>query len=72
MPSELIGKVLPGFDFVNGDNDAMDDNGHGTHVAGIEAAATNNGGGFSGVSWGANILPVKVLNAGGNGAYVSM
>lgn len=72
LHSDLAGKVLPGFDFVNGDSDAMDDNGHGTHVAGIAAAATNNGVGISGASWGANILPVKVLNASGNGTYVNV
>jgi thermitase len=69
---DLAGKVLAGIDLVNGDSDAMDDNGHGTHVAGIAAAATNNGEGISGVSWGAGILPVKVLNASGNGTYVNV
>ncbi|MCU0500428.1 MAG: S8 family serine peptidase [Anaerolineae bacterium] len=45
----------------------QDDNGHGTHVAGIAAAATNNGIGVAGVAWGAQIMPVKVLDEYGNG-----
>jgi thermitase len=56
------------YDYVNNDNNAMDDNGHGTHVSGIIAAVTNNGIGVAGVSWNTRILPVKVLDASGNGS----
>ncbi|WP_157721728.1 S8 family serine peptidase [Tumebacillus avium] len=65
---DLIGKVLTGYDFVNGDTNADDDQGHGTAVAGVAAAYGNNGIGTSGVDWNAKILPVKVLNASGSGA----
>jgi type VII secretion-associated serine protease mycosin len=51
-----------GFDFVNNDNDPMDDNGHGTHVAGIIAATMNNGKGVVGVAPGVTVMPVKVCN----------
>ncbi|MFN8485464.1 MAG: S8 family serine peptidase [Anaerolineae bacterium] len=67
---DLQGKfVSRGRDFVNKDLDASDDNGHGTHVAGIAAAATNNGVGMAGVGYNARLLPVKVLGATGSGSY---
>ena len=66
---DLAGQVLTsrGYDFVNGDADAMDDFGHGTHVAGIIGAAQDNGVGGSGLAPGCKILPVKVLDRLGGG-----
>jgi len=64
--ADLAVKIVPGYDFVNGDAVPQDDYGHGTHVAGIAAASSNNGTGISGVSWGARIMPVKVLNSAGS------
>ncbi|MAE70075.1 MAG: hypothetical protein CME06_06360 [Gemmatimonadetes bacterium] len=54
------------YDFVNNDSSADDDNGHGTHTAGIAAAVTNNGVGVAGVL-NAQILPIKVLDYWGTG-----
>jgi subtilisin family serine protease len=69
---DLTGKIVPGYDFVYNDAIPQDDNGHGTHVAGIAAAITNNGIGVAGVSWGARIMPVKVLDASGAGSIANM
>ena len=66
---ELAGRLLPGRDFVNGDADADDDNGHGTMAAGVIAAAGGNGVGTAGICWACSILPVKVLDASGSGSY---
>jgi subtilisin family serine protease len=56
-----------GWDFINSDSHANDDNSHGTHVAGTIAQTTNNGLGLAGVAFGTTIMPVKVLNAAGTG-----
>jgi subtilisin family serine protease len=64
---DLAGAVLPGHDFLNGDGDAADDEGHGTAVAGVIAARGNNSEGVAGVCWLCKILPVKVLGADGTG-----
>jgi len=68
--SDLSGtSFVPGYDFVNNDNNPIDDNGHGTHVAGTVAQSTNNGIGVAGVAFCASLMPVKVLNAQGSGSY---
>jgi len=66
---DLAGKVLPGYDFVNNDSDPSDDNGHGTAVAGLIAAATNNQLGMAGLGWSTSVVPVKALDAAGSGSY---
>ena len=48
-----------GEDGVNEDNNPMDFNGHGTHVSGIAAGATNNTIGISSLSWGCRIMPLR-------------
>lgn len=68
MHPDLRGKVLQGWDSMNPDgNGNRDPNGHGTHVAGIIAATTNNGIGVAGIAPKVSILPVRVLDHTGNG-----
>ncbi|ADB33324.1 peptidase S8 and S53 subtilisin kexin sedolisin [Kribbella flavida DSM 17836] len=69
---ELAGRVYTGYNALNPKASANDDEGHGTMVAGIIAANTNNGRGVAGVAWNARILPVKVLNAEGSGSDSSV
>ena len=61
-----------GWNFVAGNNDVRDDNGHGTHLAGIIAASVNNAIGIAGIAPNAHILPVKVLDANGYGTYTNI
>jgi subtilisin family serine protease len=64
---DLTGRVTPGKNVVDNTDDPTDDNSHGTHVAGIVAARSNNLTGVAGISWGAQVLAVKVLGADGAG-----
>ncbi len=61
-------KVAAGWDYVNGDADPMDDNGHGTHVAGIIAGKAAEEGGVTGVAPEATLTAYKVMNDAGEGA----
>ncbi|MEA1962622.1 MAG: S8 family serine peptidase [Patescibacteria group bacterium] len=63
---------IAGRDFVNGDNDSNDDNGHGTHVAGTIAQSTNNEFGVAGIAHAACILPLKALGSDGTGTYADI
>jgi subtilisin family serine protease len=65
---DLAGRILPGYDFVDGDSTPQDGNGHGTHVSGIVAADAGNGIGVDSVAPGASILPVRVLDDNGSGS----
>lgn len=66
---DLEGKIINGYDFVNRDSDAMDDNGHGTAVAGIIGACANNGIGVAGITWACKIMAIKVADATGYASY---
>jgi subtilisin family serine protease len=61
-----------GWDFVQQDNNPSDNNGHGTHVAGIIAARGNNGLGTTGVAWRASLIPVRVLGNANLGTCASI
>ncbi|MGB7925060.1 MAG: S8 family serine peptidase [Pyrinomonadaceae bacterium] len=58
---------LRGFSAVDDLSDPMDDNGHGTHCAGIIGAQGDNGIGIAGVNWKVQIMPLKFIGAGGSG-----
>lgn len=57
-----------GFNGVNNAADPMDENGHGTHCAGIIGAEGNNGEGIAGINWNVKIMPLKFLGRGGFGS----
>jgi thermitase len=62
---DLIGRLLPGYDYVNNDESPQDDHGHGTHVAGVIAANPDNRTGIAGMSWGAKVMPLKACDEEG-------
>jgi serine protease len=66
-PDFATGQFGRGYDFVEGDRLPLDENGHGTHVAGTIASKTNNGIGLVGIAYRAKILPVRVLDRHGSG-----
>ena len=68
------GKLLPGKCFLDGCTSPQDDDyrGHGTHVAGITGACTNNAVGVAGMAWAVRLLPVKVLDSVGSGSYSNL
>ena len=51
-----------GYDFVDGDNDPIDDHGHGSHVAGTIGAAGNNSAGVTGVNWRVRLAPLRICS----------
>jgi subtilisin family serine protease len=65
---DLKGKLVEGFNTFDETNQSTDQHGHGTHVAGITGAITNNVTGIAGVSWFNPIMPVKVLDENGEGS----
>lgn len=68
VPDLAATELVGGYNFVGNSDDATDDHGHGTHVAGTIAQSTNNGVGVAGVAFKAKIMPIKVLSARGSGS----
>ncbi|MDD2456974.1 MAG: S8 family serine peptidase [Eubacteriales bacterium] len=71
-PDLAATNFISGYDFVNNDDHANDDNSHGTHVAGTIAQSTNNSIGVAGIAYDATLMPVKVLNKKGSGTYTAI
>lgn len=63
---------VAGYDFVNDSADVIDDNGHGTHVAGTIAQSTNNDYGVAGIAYRAKLMPLKVLSSFGGGTVADI
>ncbi len=66
-PDFTNGQFVKGYDFVDDDHLPLDENGHGTHIAGTIAEKTNNGIGLTGLAFRAKLMPVRVLDAQGRG-----
>lgn len=69
---DLLGHIRAGGDFIDGDADPRDEQGHGTAVSGVIAATTNNKQGVAGISWGATVLAERVLGADGAGSLCTV
>ena len=65
-------RIIKGHDYVNNDEDPMDDNGHGTFVSGIIGATTNNNLGVAGINWNVRLLVYKIVDSTGNGDTYSV
>jgi serine protease len=66
-PDFTADQFARGYDFVDNDRIPLDENGHGTHVAGTIAEKTDNGIGLTGLAYGVKLMPVRVLDAQGRG-----
>ncbi|HEX4717971.1 MAG TPA: S8 family serine peptidase [Thermoleophilaceae bacterium] len=66
-PDLYASRFTKPYDFVDGDRHPDDENGHGTHVTGTIAQKTNNGLGLTGLAYGVTIMPLRVLDAHGEG-----
>lgn len=65
-------KLTAGWNYIANNNNPNDDNGHGSHVAGIAGACTNNSTGVAGMAPNVRLMPVKVLDSNGNGTSASV
>jgi subtilisin family serine protease len=65
---DLASKIVPGRNIYDNNDDTRDVNGHGTPVAGVAGAASNNGIGVASVAWGCGIMPVRISDMEGNAA----
>ncbi len=66
---DLVGRTVPGYNFIGKNTDTTDLCGHGTHVAGIVAAEADNAAGMVGVAPKAVIMPLKVISDNCLGNY---
>ncbi len=69
---DLAGQLVPGWNFWDDNADTHDVFGHGTEVAGVAAATTDNGTGIAGAAWGCALMPVRVTNLQGYASVFSI
>ncbi|WP_240419817.1 S8 family serine peptidase [Paenibacillus periandrae] len=69
---DLVANLVPGVNLINSKRTPQDDNGHGTNVAGVVAAAGNNDTGITGILWKARIMPIKALESDGSGGEAKL
>jgi len=69
---DLAAQLVPGWNFWDNDADTHDVFGHGTEVAGVASAITNNGTGVAGAAWGCALMPVRVTNTDGYASLFSI
>jgi serine protease len=72
LPDLRQTEFVDGYDFVNDNREASDDQGHGSHVAGTIAQSTDNGEGVAGIAYRARLMPVKVLDGQGYGTLADV
>jgi subtilisin family serine protease len=65
---DLHGALVPGWNVIAGNANTADDHGHGTAVAGVIAARSNNRTGGAGICWRCLVMPIKALDASGSGS----
>ncbi len=68
---DLSGRLLPGYNVISDNEDTSPVTDHGTAVAGVAAAAGNNGVGIASIAWNARILPIRITNSADGAAYTS-
>ncbi|WP_028550972.1 S8 family serine peptidase [Paenibacillus sp. UNC451MF] len=69
---DLKKNLVAGVNLINPNLPPQDDNGHGTNVAGVVAAVTNNDKGVSGILWNAKLMPIKALDSDGSGGEAKL
>ncbi|NOT62821.1 MAG: S8 family serine peptidase [Acidobacteria bacterium] len=66
---DFAGKLVPGWNVYDNNADTSDVAGHGTAVAGVVGAASNNGAGVASVAWGCRIMPIRISDVSGYATY---